>query len=78
MQRFGYAHPQFDRAALDAQRSLPAIQGGRRTWFAGAWCGHGFHEDGLRSGLEVAAALAAPAPWGVMPRPPALVGAIAA
>lgn len=78
VQRFGYVHPQFDRAALDAQRSLPAIQGVRRTWFAGAWCGHGFHEDGLRSGLDVAAALGAPAPWGVMPRPPALVGAIAA
>lgn len=78
VQRFGYAHPQFDRAALDAQLSLPAIQGTHRAWFAGAWCGHGFHEDGLRSGLDVAAALGAPAPWGVMPRPPALVGAIAA
>ncbi|HET7235839.1 MAG TPA: FAD-dependent oxidoreductase [Actinomycetota bacterium] len=78
VQRFRYAHPQFDRAAIDAQRSLPAIQGTRRTWFAGAWCGHGFHEDGLRAGLDVAAALGAPAPWGVMPRPPALVGEIAA
>jgi hypothetical protein len=78
VQRFRYAHPQFDRAAMDAQRSLPSIQGTRRTWFAGAWCGHGFHEDGLRSGLDVAAALEAPAPWGVMPRPAALVGAIAA
>jgi predicted NAD/FAD-binding protein len=78
VQRFRYAHPQFDRAAMDAQRSLPSIQGTRRTWFAGAWCGHGFHEDGLRSGLDVAAALEAPAPWGVMPRPAALVWAIAA
>lgn len=63
VQRFSYAHPQFDRAAIDAQLRLPSIQGVRRTWFAGAWCGHGFHEDGLRSGLDVAAALGAPAPW---------------
>ena len=69
VQRFSYAHPQFDRAAIDAQLRLPSIQGVRRTWFAGAWCGHGFHEDGLRSGLDVAAALGAPAPWVGSPEP---------
>jgi hypothetical protein len=61
--RFAYAHPQLDRAAVDAQARLPSIQGVNRTWFAGAWSGHGFHEDGLRSGLAVAAALGAAAPW---------------
>jgi predicted NAD/FAD-binding protein len=75
--RFTYAHPRFDRAAIDAQGRLPSIQGVRRTWFAGAWCGHGFHEDGLRSGLDVAAALGAPAPWGALPQP-APLGAVAA
>lgn len=54
---FDYAHPIFDAAALAAQRRLPALQGRRGVWFAGAWTGHGFHEDGLRSGLAVAAAL---------------------
>jgi predicted NAD/FAD-binding protein len=63
VQRFTYAHPRFDTAAIDAQLRVPSIQGRRRTWFAGAWSGHGFHEDGLRSGLDVAAALGAPAPW---------------
>ena len=24
-------------------------------WFAGAWCGFGFHEDGVQSALRVAA-----------------------
>jgi predicted NAD/FAD-binding protein len=60
---FEYAHPQFDLKALRSQRRLPVVQGRRRTWFAGAWCGYGFHEDGLQSGLAVAAALGAPAPW---------------
>ena len=60
---FAYRHPQYDRAAVDAQAALPSIQGANRTWFCGAWSGFGFHEDGLRSGLEVAARLGAPAPW---------------
>ncbi len=72
--RFAYAHPQFDRAAIDAQEAMPSIQGLHRTWFAGAWCGYGFHEDGLRAGLEVAAALGTPARWGVEPMPSLIEG----
>jgi len=56
-------HPSFDRAALLAQASLPVIQGTNHTWFAGSYCGHGFHEDGLAAGFAVAAALGSPAPW---------------
>jgi uncharacterized protein len=54
---FDYAHPVFDGAAIRAQKRLPTIQGRRRVWFAGAWTGYGFHEDGLKSGLAVAEAL---------------------
>ena len=54
---YDYAHPVFDRAAMAAQARLPQIQGQRQTWFAGAWTGYGFHEDGLRSGLAVARAI---------------------
>jgi len=61
--RFEYAHPQFDRRALAAQRGISALQGQNNTWFAGAYLGYGFHEDGLQSGLSVAAALGCPAPW---------------
>ncbi|HET9976090.1 MAG TPA: FAD-dependent oxidoreductase [Burkholderiaceae bacterium] len=50
-------HPVFDRAAIAAQRSLPQIQGRAHVWFAGAWAGYGFHEDGLKSGLAVADAM---------------------
>jgi len=51
---FDYMHPIFDGAAIAAQRRLPNIQGRRQVWFAGAWTGYGFHEDGLKSGLAVA------------------------
>ncbi len=53
--RFEYDHPVFDLQALAAQHELPAIQGANRSWFAGAWCGYGFHEDGLKAGLAAAA-----------------------
>ncbi len=53
LQRFSYAHPVFDRAAISAQQQLPQIQGQHRAWFAGAWTGYGFHEDGLKSALRV-------------------------
>ncbi|NRR32756.1 FAD-dependent oxidoreductase [Oxalobacteraceae bacterium] len=56
---FDYAHPVFDAAAVAAQDGLPAIQGRGHTWYAGAWTGYGFHEDGLSSGFRVAAALIA-------------------
>ena len=58
-----YAHPQFDRAAARAQKRLPQIQGVQNTWFAGAWQGYGFHEDGLRAGLRVALELGGKIPW---------------
>ncbi len=61
--RFSYDHPQFDKVALRAQTELNDVQGKRNTWYCGAWTGFGFHEDGLRSGLEIARALGAEAPW---------------
>jgi predicted NAD/FAD-binding protein len=60
---FSFDHPQFDLAALAATREIKRLQGDRGLWFAGAWLGHGFHEDGLKSGLEVALALGAKLPW---------------
>jgi predicted NAD/FAD-binding protein len=55
---FDYAHPIFDARMIEAQKRLPQVQGRRRVWLAGAWTGYGFHEDGLKSGLAVAGALA--------------------
>ncbi len=58
-----YRHPQFDAAAIAAQEALPGIQGKDRLWFAGAWTGWGFHEDGIASAVRVANALGVRAAW---------------
>jgi len=55
--RRAYRHPLYTQAAVAAQARKHEIQGLHRTWFAGAYWGCGFHEDGIRSGVEVARAL---------------------
>ncbi len=57
LQRMHYRHPQQDHASVAAQARKHEIQGVGHTWFAGAGWGFGFHEDGLRSGVEVARGL---------------------
>ena len=51
---FDYAHPVFDLAAIQAQRRVNSLQGVHHTWFAGAWMGYGFHEDGFKAGRAAA------------------------
>lgn len=58
-----YEHPQFGAESVAAQTLLPTIQGKRRIWFCGAWTGYGFHEDGLKSALRVAAAFGCKPAW---------------
>jgi predicted NAD/FAD-binding protein len=55
--RMAYAHPLQDHASVAAQARRAEINGVDRIWYAGAYWGYGFHEDGLRSGVEVARAL---------------------
>jgi len=63
IERFEYEHPIFDQTAIAAQQQLAAIQGQRGIWFAGAWTGYGFHEDGLKSALRVAADFGVAPAW---------------
>jgi predicted NAD/FAD-binding protein len=55
---FEYSHPMVKGVAETAQQRLAHLQGERCTWYAGAWLGHGFHEDGLASAHLVAAGIA--------------------
>ncbi len=48
-----FAHPVFDAAALRAQDQIRSLQGANRTWFAGAYNRHGFHEDGIASAMRI-------------------------
>ena len=60
---FQFAHPQFDLAAQAAVQEIKQINGKDGLWFAGAWMGSGFHEDGLKSGLEAGLSLGGSVPW---------------
>lgn len=62
-QRIVYEHPVFDLQAMDAQHLVRAFQGHKNLWFCGAYNGYGFHEDGLRSAVEIARAWQLPIPW---------------
>ena len=48
-----YHHPTYSREALAAQGELPALNGKRRTWYCGSYFGYGFHEDAVRSAVEL-------------------------
>jgi len=51
---FDYAHPVYSMETLRAQQLLEDLNGSRSTFYAGAYLGYGFHEDGVQSGLRVA------------------------
>ncbi|UPQ87022.1 NAD(P)/FAD-dependent oxidoreductase [Vibrio sinaloensis] len=53
MRRFVYHHPVFNQKSIAAQQRRNEINGMSRTWFCGAYWYNGFHEDGVRSGLDV-------------------------
>jgi predicted NAD/FAD-binding protein len=54
VERIDYAHPVFDAPAVAAQGRRHELQGRGGLYWAGAWWGYGFHEDGARSGADVA------------------------
>jgi len=54
-----FQHPQLDVAALAVQAELPGLGGLHRTYYAGAYFGFGFHEDGMQAGLAAAARVVA-------------------
>ena len=64
--KFDYEHPIMDQAAIRAQRQLAQLQGNGGIWYAGAWTGYGFHEDGLKSALRIAAAFDVAPEWATL------------
>jgi uncharacterized protein len=62
LRRMQYRHPVYTEASVAAQSRRAEIQGQRNTWFAGAYWGWGFHEDGIRSAVDVCTALMSQTP----------------
>ncbi len=54
IKRLVYHHPVYRPQGVAAQARWSEINGVQRTWYAGAWWGFGFHEDGVKSALAVA------------------------
>jgi predicted NAD/FAD-binding protein len=53
IEKIAYEHPTFNPATLESRAKIRAISGERRTSFVGAWFHNGFHEDGIRSAVEM-------------------------
>jgi hypothetical protein len=58
-----FDHPVYSLEAVAAQQQLREIQGQQSTWFCGAYMHNGFHEDGLRSAVDVAQHMGVVVPW---------------
>lgn len=51
---FNYSHPVFSLESVEGAGRIRRLNGLNRTWYAGAYLGNGFHEDGVVSGRRVA------------------------
>lgn len=49
-----YEHPLFSMEGMRRQKEIDSLNGKNKVFFCGAYCGYGFHEDGLRSAVDVA------------------------
>lgn len=63
LNKIQYAHPIFNQQTQVAQNQVAHIQGRGGLYYVGAWRKYGFHEDGLKSSLEVAKQLGWQVPW---------------
>ena len=48
-----FTHPYYDKQALENQKKLKIIQNKKNLLFCGSYFGYGFHEDGIKSSLEM-------------------------
>jgi len=53
IKKVNFTHPYLNSKTFILQKDLHKLQGKKRTWFCGSYFGYGFHEDGLKSSLEM-------------------------
>lgn len=63
IRRIEYRHPVLDKQTIKAQVDMNRIQGIGNVYYAGAWLGYGFHEDGLKAALRIGRQLGWRIPW---------------
>ena len=57
LKKVKFTHPYFDQKALDNQKKLNFLQNKKNILFCGSYFGYGFHEDGIKSSIEMIKAL---------------------
>ena len=53
LKKVSFTHPYYDQRALDTQHELSKLQNQRDLLFCGSYFGYGFHEDGIKSSIEM-------------------------
>ena len=53
IKKINFTHPHFNSDTLKYQKSLFSLQGKKRTWYCGSYFGYGFHEDGIKSTINL-------------------------
>ena len=53
LKKIKFTHPYYDKQALDHQKELQLIQNKKNILFCGSYFGYGFHEDGLKSSIDM-------------------------
>jgi len=53
IKKVNFTHPYLNSENTESQKDLKFIQGKKRTWFCGSYFGYGFHEDGLKSSIDL-------------------------
>ena len=53
IKKVNFTHPYFNSETLIYQKELNSLQGKKRTWYCGAYFGYGFHEDGIKSAINL-------------------------
>ena len=57
LKKVNFTHPYFDQSALDNQDKLKNLQNKNNLLFCGSYFGYGFHEDGIKSSIEMIKAI---------------------
>ena len=58
-----YEHPIFNTNTNEAQKKMQKLQGIDNIFYAGAWLGYGFHEDGIKSAVDISKLFNVKIPW---------------